>query len=159
MIPTQNVITSASTSSLVSVPGAWSLDVDSGYRDLGDALAELKDPAAQEWQIDESVYNVARHVAGVLMQSDHPPPKIFAHGPKSVVFLWSEGINNLYLTVSANQLSVLTSTPDRIDRRIEMPTEEVLAERILLAALRAAQFNQPILTQKSADKSEAVKTY
>jgi hypothetical protein len=40
-----------------------------------------------------------------------------------------------------------------------MPTEEVLAERILLAALRAAQFNQPILTQKSADKSEAVKTY
>jgi hypothetical protein len=78
---------------------------------------------SDEWKIDTPVYDAARTVAFVLMTNFIPVPQILHHGSKSVVFTWSNEVSNLYLTISSDKLSALISTPQRIQRRIEFPTQ------------------------------------
>jgi hypothetical protein len=134
----------------VSVPGPWRTDLSSDYRQLGHTLAELSQKVNDDWKIDEPVYNVARYVAAELMMNSYPAPKILVHGPKSVVFLWSEGTNNLYLTVSANQISALVSTPEEIKLRLDFPESTLSSASILFPALQSAQLGRPVVFQKSA---------
>ncbi len=93
----------------------------SEYRELGEALSEMTELDAQdEWKIEAPVYDAARYVAVQLMANAFPPPQLFNHGAKSVVFNWSNKDNNLYLTVSADKISALISSPERIKCRVDV---------------------------------------
>jgi hypothetical protein len=88
------------------------------YRELGEALSEMVGlEEDDEWKIDEPVYGTALYIASKLMAAPYPypAPRIFNHGPDSVVFNWSVGTNNLYLTISPDRISVLSSSPKRIE--------------------------------------------
>lgn len=88
------------------------------YLELGEALSEMVGlEEDDEWKIDEPVYATALYIASGLMAAPYPAPRIFNHGPKSVVFNWSVGTNNLYLTISPNRISVLSSSSKRIELR------------------------------------------
>lgn len=99
---------------------ASDLELIQKYQELGQALNEMTElEEGEEWRIDSPVYDAARYIASELMKMSLPAPRIFNHGPKSVVFNWSVGINNLYLTISADRMSALISTPERIQRRVD----------------------------------------
>jgi hypothetical protein len=107
---------------VISYPATWKKQLTVDYFNLGQSLADLKDPAADDWQIDEPVYEAATQVASALMAAQYPVPKLFSHGNKSVVFNWETSDNrNLYLTVSKDYVSGMVSSPARIERRVQMP--------------------------------------
>jgi hypothetical protein len=108
--------------SFVSYSAGFVAQLTDDYKDLGAALADLKDSSADEWQIEDSVYDLAQQVASSLMEGSYPAPQVLTHGPKSVVFHW-EAVDNrsLYLTISEKFLSALVSSPSKIERRQEVP--------------------------------------
>ncbi len=70
------------------------------YLELGEALSEMVElEEKDEWRIDAPVYANACHIAAELVASSYPAPRIFNHGPKSVVFNWSIE-NKSYLTIA-----------------------------------------------------------
>jgi hypothetical protein len=106
-----------------NVPVIGYRELSGDYGELGQALSEMTQfEQGDEWKIEPPVYEAARYVAGQLMAKDVPPPRLFNHGPKSVVFNWTSSNNdkNLYLTVSADKISALISSPARIERRVEI---------------------------------------
>jgi len=128
----------------------WQQELDFQYQELGQALSELTElEEDEEWKIDQPVYQVACHVASELMAFSFPAPTIFTHGPKSVVFNWESDNTNLYLTVSADHMSVLASSPERIKRRLELP-KELLNQQKLLPAIQALHSNQPVFATDSS---------
>ena len=130
-----------------SVPIVSNSELREEYQELGVALGELLAmDAGDEWRIEKPVYYVACHVAAELMDYQYPAPEVFTHGPKSVVFNWSNESTNLYLTVSADTLSALISTPQRIQRRIEFPTKQLFDPGLIFPALRSAQLEQPVVS-------------
>jgi len=121
------------------------------YRELGAALNELTTlEEDDDWRIDASVYNAASYMATELRIGLMPPPQIFVHGPTSVVFNWSGGIYNFYLTVGANNVSALLSSPERILRRIEFPENKWPNPLALLPFIRSARWDSPVLLSTSA---------
>jgi hypothetical protein len=142
-----------------NTPVIWQTQLDKEYQDLGDALTqmtELEDES--EWVIERPVYDAACFVAAGLMASSFPAPRLFNHGPKSVVFNWTDdNKNNLYLTVSADRISALVSSPERIKKRLDYSAKELLNYRNLLGSLRSAQLEQPVLMLASgtSDPSES----
>src|SRR6266850_2368720 len=103
-----------------SVPMISRHELATEFRELGEALAEMRElDEDSEGRIDPPVYETAYRVAAELMAYSFPAPQAFTHGPKSVVFNWTRECNNLYLTVSADRISALVSTPARIKRRLE----------------------------------------
>jgi hypothetical protein len=134
------------SSSFLSFFGAWQPTLSADYQELADALVEMSEPEADEWAIDEPVYNVAHFVATSLLNCSYPAPKVFSHGPKSVVFNWLNGGDNLYLTVSASRVAALVSSPERIKRRFEVSTSALSDPSRLLPALKSVQVNGPVVT-------------
>jgi hypothetical protein len=102
-----------------------------------------------EEKIDTAVHQVACQVAAELLALSLPSPQIFNHGPKSVVFNWSRGKDNLYLTISSDYVSALLSSPERIKRRIEFPTKDLLAPTWFRGLLSAGS-DQPIVSKDKA---------
>jgi len=101
-------------------PAISSADLTNEYQELGTALNEMTELDDQDdWKIDAPVYDAACYVASELKKLSFPAPKIFTHGPQSVVFSWASNDNNLYLTISSNRLSAFVSTPERIKKRVE----------------------------------------
>jgi hypothetical protein len=138
-----------STFSTVVDSSQWELSQH--YRALGTALNELTTlEEDDDWKIDASVYNAASYIATELRSGLMPPPQIFVHGPTSVVFNWSGGIYNFYLTIGANNVSALLSSPGRILRRIEYPENEWPNAVGLLPFIRSVRSDSPVLLSSSA---------
>ena len=129
-----------------SVPVIWDFELKQDYQELGESLGELREfDRDDEWQIDPEVYNAACNVAANLMAYSFPAPYVFSHGPQSIVFNWTNEDDNLYLTVSANRVSALLSSPERIKRRMEYPLEQLADTFHALSSMReAAQYEAPI---------------
>lgn len=134
-----------------SVPVVFPTELINDYWELGNALSEMSEVSdPNEWGVEQPVYNAAQFFAAALMMNFFPAPRVFNHGPKSIVFNWESSTKNLYLTISANKLSVLISTPQRIERRAEISYSGLLDDGRLLGYLRAAQFEKSVQAASSA---------
>jgi len=103
---------------------------------LGEALSGMVEAQAEdEWRIEKDVYNCATYLAAKLMDRRFPAPQVFTHGPESVVFNWTYKENNLYLTVGADRISLLLSSPEMIKRRKEYLAKEFLNQPLALPSL------------------------
>jgi hypothetical protein len=146
--------------SISSVPVVWQSELLSDYQELGEALSELKElDEDDEWKIDAPVYDAARSIAFVLMTNSIPAPQILHHGSTSVVFNWSNKVNNLYLTITSDKLSALISSPARIKRRIEF-TGQVLQNPIsAIRYLQSDYLERPIISTvtPSSDLAESAR--
>lgn len=128
-----------------SVAVLWNFELSQDYQELGDALSEMTEiDEDNEWQIDAPVLSAACFVATELMTESFPAPKVFSHGPKSVVFNWSQDGDNLYLTISADRISALISTPERIRRRADYSLNQLMGPSDALLSIRAAYLNRPV---------------
>jgi hypothetical protein len=116
------------------------------YLELGEALSEMvgfeKD---DEWKIDEPVYATACYIASELMATPYPAPRIFNHGPKSVVFNWSVGTKNLYLTISPNRISALLSSPERIEQRMDYSLNQLPNPALFLSFIQPGHRGQALI--------------
>jgi hypothetical protein len=141
-VPTETLILTAFS----SVPVIWDSELrQQEYHELGAALGEMtKFDEGDEWKIDPPVYNAACYVAAELKANSFPAPRIFNHGAKSVVFNWSQGEDNMYLTISANHISALISSPERIKRRVDYSVNELTDPSFVLSSIRAAYFKKPV---------------
>jgi hypothetical protein len=137
--------------SFSSVPVVSMAELAAEYGELGQALGEMATLGEDdEWWVESPVADVARCVAGELMNGGYPAPQLFTHGPKSLVFNWSRGSDNLYLTVSSDSISVLISTPQKIKRRINYPVQALANPERLFPAIESAYLERPVVTLKSA---------
>lgn len=122
------------------------------YKELGEALTLLAGMSDNsEWRIENSVYEAARFVASHLAIAELPVPKIFNHGSKSVVFNWTDNSGNTYLTVSAEKMSALKSTPERIQLRREYDLKSLVDAEATLFDLQASSLNPPIMRLERAN--------
>ena len=95
-----------------SVPMIDQAEIKKDYQELGLALVEMKElEDDEELRIEPPVYAAACVVAVDLMAHLFPAPRVFTHGPKSVVFNWTNQSSKLYLTISSDKISALVSTP------------------------------------------------
>jgi hypothetical protein len=128
-----------------SVPVLWASELTGDYQELGVALREITElDDDDEWHVDPPVYVAAGYIASELLRMSFPAPRIFNHGPKSVVFNWSSGANNLYLTISADRMSALISSPDRIERRIDYSAKQLADPSLALFSIEAAYSGKPV---------------
>jgi hypothetical protein len=138
-----------------SVPVIWQSELIQEYQGLGEALGQMTElDEDSEWKIDPPVYDAARFIAAGLMINSYPAPRILNHGPKSVVFNWPRGNSNLYLTISADRVSALISSPERIQRRVEFTLTDLLNPAQVLSALQPANFEQPTLLRLTGTVSD-----
>jgi len=123
------------------------------YMELGEALMEMAELEDDEWRIDKSVYAVACYIAEIFKdKSSYPAPHIFNHGPKSVVFNWTDEKNNLYLTISANNLSLLATSPQKIEKRIDTPLSLLTNPILYLSYIRPSNLGQSLAIIKAASE-------
>jgi hypothetical protein len=149
----ENLILKTSFSSL---PVISQSELNQEYQELGRALSELTElDQGNDWKVDAPVYATALFVAAALMASSYPAPRIFSHGPKSVVFNWCHKTDNLYLTISADKLSALISSPQRIKRRLEFSTNELPNPALILLAIGPGGLEQQsvrLITETVSDQ-------
>jgi hypothetical protein len=128
------------------------------YLELGEALSEMVElEEDDEWRIEEPVYTTARRIAAELMAAPYPAPRIFNHGPKSVVFNWACETNNLYLTISSNRISALLSSPESIERRIDYSVKQLLNTPLFLSSIQPDHWGQTFaLIKVASDPSESL---
>ncbi|MEO8051930.1 MAG: hypothetical protein ABI833_16050 [Acidobacteriota bacterium] len=144
-----------------NVPLLWESELERDYYALGEALGEMTVlDEGEDWKIDAAVFSTACYVALELKTDRLPAPRIFTHGPKSVVFNWSRENDNLYLTISANRISALVSSPERIKRRVDMPVRE-FANQYRAVSLMGAAYPEtageyPLIAESVPDPLEAV---
>jgi len=128
-----------------SVPTAWDWELRRDYRELGTALSEMSELSdTDDWRLDVPVFVAACFTASWLLQQGYPAPRVFTHGPKSAVFNWTNGYDNLYLTVSSDRLSALVSQPERITFREDFDMRNSSDLDLPFLALRAALTNGPV---------------
>lgn len=141
-----------------SIPIIRESELTRDYQELGDVLNELVELGEEdEWKIDAPVFDAARYVAAELMALSFPAPHVFNHGPKSIVFNWSRENNNLYLTISADKMSALVSTPERIKQRVEFTFSSLLNPAEAFSSIRAAQIEKPIILVITSGLSQPLK--
>jgi hypothetical protein len=127
-----------------SVPVIWNSELNQEYRELGEALSGMSElNEGEEWRIDRPVYTAASNVAAALRANSVEAPRVFNHGPKSVVFNWSHNADNLYLTISADHISALISSPQCIKRRIELSACDLVDSAYTIAYVKAAFLEKP----------------
>jgi hypothetical protein len=148
--------TVASNSALIGMPGAaWKVVLSDDYQALGQTLSELSSQTDDDWRIDEPVYQVARYVAAELMAESFPAPKLFIHGPASVVFFWEQGANNnLYLTVSERDVSALVMSNGEIQFQFDFPRSALQGTSLLLPALESVRLGGPVVLGTHALSSD-----
>lgn len=128
-----------------NVPVILKSELMNEYQEVGLALSEMNElEEGDECKIKAPVYNTACFIASVLMAISVPPPRVFTHGPDSVVFNWANQADNLYLTISADRMSALISSPERIKRRIEWTTKELMDPSLALSSIKAAYLGEPV---------------
>jgi hypothetical protein len=116
-----------------------------GYRELSETLSELSNIQDDEWHIESEVYDTSIQVAAALLDKNIPTPHVFSHGPKSVVFNWGDGENNLYLTIGKCRLWATVSSASELKARVELtgPTNNVTGD--FLKALGQTLSNRHML--------------
>lgn len=128
-----------------NVPVVFPSELVSEYRELGQALCELSEISeVDEWGIEPPVYAAAKFVAAALMVNLYPAPRVFNHGPQSIVFNWESAVRNLYLTISADKISALISSPERIERRMEINYSDFLDPHRLVGSVREPQLEHAV---------------
>jgi hypothetical protein len=144
--PSANVSTTAGYVVIAtSVDAASTFDVASltqagSYAELHQALAELHAlDDDDDWKIQTPVYHASLQVAATLIDYAIPKPKVFTHGPKSVVFNWTGSTVDLYLTISKSRLSLLVSSAEGIDYRTEFSADSGEATNRFFSALRSTR--------------------
>jgi len=156
VVPQQGSLILGTTFS--SVPVVLSAELTQDYQELGQALREMTElEGGDELKIDRSVYHAACYFAAELMAHSFPAPRVFNHGSSSVVFNWSNQADNLYLTIGADHMSALISTPARIKRRVELSTAQFMNPSLALPSVRAAFSGEPVKVLTSgavADQSD-----
>ena len=134
-----------------SVPAVNALQLVRDYQDLGLALDQLQEVGDNEaWKIEAPVYEAARRLGAELLNHNYPVPHIFSHGPKSVVFTWSKGDSTIYVTISADRLSALVSTPARITKRLVYSPEALLSHSRAPLLTYAPGLDEPTLVTTKA---------
>jgi hypothetical protein len=140
LAPSQILRTTFST-----IPVVWEAELAGQYQELGEALGQMSELGeGDEWGIEPPVYAAACFVATELMLNSFPAPRVFNHGSKSVVFNWMPGMNNLYLTVSADKISALVSSAERIRWRMEFSVRQLSSPEVLLSTIQSANLEQPV---------------
>jgi hypothetical protein len=137
----------------------WLSEQGHEYLEIGEALSEmvgLKED--DEWRIDKPVYAAACRIAAELMAASYPAPRIFNHGPQSVVFNWSIGTNNLYLTISSNRISALLSSTEHIERRIgySYSANQLPNPALFLFSIQPGHWGQPFALIKAVSDPPAL---
>lgn len=128
---------------VVSSPGVWPSEQSHEYLELGEALSEMVElEEDDECRIDKPVYDTACYIAAELKVAPYQAPRIFNHGPKSVVFNWSFGTYNWYLTISSNRISALASSPERIELRIDNYLNKLTNPALLLSSIQPSNRGQ-----------------
>lgn len=121
----------------------WRAELSQEYLELGEALSEMAElEEGDEWRIDRPVYAAACRIAAELKAAHYQAPRIFNHGPKSVVFNWSVGTNNWYFTISSNRISALASSPERIERRIDDSLNQLTNPALFLSYIQPGNQGQ-----------------
>lgn len=135
---------------------SWLSEQGHEYLEIGEALSEMVGlEEDDEWRIDEPVYAVACRIAAELMARAYPAPRVFNHGPQSVVFNWLNGTKNLYFTISSNRFSVLWSSPERIEGRKDYPASQLPNPALLLCSIQPGHWGQPCpLIEAVSDPAE-----
>lgn len=134
-----------------STPLIWQTELYSKYWELGEALADMTDlDEDDEWKIDADVQQVAWQISESLVANWFPTPRIFNHGPKSVVFNWMKDNVNLYLTISTDYVSALLSSPKGINRRIDFSTKNLMQPASIVRGLLSDHAGQPMVSTISA---------
>jgi hypothetical protein len=147
-------------SSFSSIPAIWESELSQEYAELGEALGELTELEDSEGlAIEQPVFEAASSIALQLMAQAYPAPRVFNHGPKSVVFNWTQGFQNLYLTISADKVSALMSVPARIQRRIDYTLSALLNPALLLRSLEYAsrQPSVPLISEPPPESSKPIR--
>jgi hypothetical protein len=133
-------------------------ELSQDYLELGETLNNMFDlDENDEWRIDEPVYATACHIAAELMvTTPYPAPRIFNHGPESVVFNWSRETTNLYLTISSNKISALLSSQERIEQRIDQTIDQLFNPARFLSFVTPSHLEHSLASIKagSDDPSE-----
>jgi len=138
-------------STLSAVPDVWQWQLSQDYLELGTVLSELTSlEETDEWKIDASVYSAASYVATELKYHSVRVPQIFVHGPTSVVFNWSDNFYNFYLTIGANHVSALLSSPECILDRREYSETEWLNAVQRLPPIQSVLLGGPIISSNSS---------
>lgn len=107
------------------------------FLEVGETLSEMVElDEEDEWKIEEQVYTIACRIAAELMYSPYPAPRIFNHGPKSVVFNWTRETKNLYLTIGSSRISAMLSTPERIENRINISIDHLQNPSLFLSSIQ-----------------------
>ena len=92
--------------------------VMSEYQELHDAINVL----LEHGEISPTVYSKAQ---GCILHWQYKrqqlAPKIWTHGPDSIVFEWKHGGWIVDITVSAQGYSILSTTREQIEWRIDLP--------------------------------------
>jgi hypothetical protein len=139
-----------------STPVVWKSELAAQYRDLGHALSHMAGlDADDQLMIEKPVYAAASFFATMLLMRGYPAPKVFTHGSKSVVFNWMNGPDNLYLTISADRLSVLVTTPKNIETRINLSAGDGLDPLKILGTISPRLKQQDILVLPSGSSEPA----
>ena len=139
-----------------SVPIVSQSEINQGYQELGEALGEMAQlDEEDDWKIDAPVHQVACQVAAALLAHSFPVPRILSHGSKSIVFNWLRGNINLYLTISSDYLSALLSSPERIKKRMEFSTKDLLEPALVFRGLLSAPSEQVVVSTTSKATSQA----
>jgi hypothetical protein len=121
-----------------SVPVVWESELAVEYHELGEALGQMTDlENGDEWRIDRAVFDTACFVAAGLFLTEQSAPRVFTHGPKSIVFNWGRENADLYLTISADRVSALISSPERVQRRIDFSLNDTSSQALLLSAIQS----------------------
>jgi hypothetical protein len=142
-----------------SIPFLWKPELHREYQDLGEALEQMTELDDSQDKIEPPVFGAACFVAAGLMVGSYPAPRVFNHGPKSIVFNWAHEKSNLYLTISADKVSALVSSPERIQKRIDFSGTGVLDPAQMLAAIHSTWLDEPTplrLTGTVPDLSEVI---
>jgi hypothetical protein len=128
------------------------------YQLLENSLAELNElDEEDDWKIEDKVYAASVRVALALMEKSVPLPSVFTHGPKSVVFNWTRGSDDLYLTVTSSKMYVLVSSQLGVQYRAEVGATLTDRTNQFFSALTFARLTtQPLLPYRASASPSAV---
>jgi hypothetical protein len=129
------------------------------YQEVGDALGEIYmlDERDECW-VEPHIVNVAGYIAAELMVNAFPAPQIFNHGAKSVVFNWELKTDNLYLTISADRVSALISSPERIKRRVEYSLDALTKNGRVAPTIQSMYYERPVTKMITSGAFESLQT-
>jgi hypothetical protein len=137
-------------SQLVSYPAQLQAQLVSDYADLGAALTDLHESSLDDWRIDVPVFSLASTVASALFAHSYPAPDLMTHGPESVVFNWNSADDrSLYLTISKDYISTLLSSPEKIERRLEVPIGVLFNPSLVAPVIEWTRHGRPVVTNLS----------